>query len=408
MALSQARHETWQERRARPHTPIKAKKILAALRTPQAELARALGLAESTVTMILARDIWPSRIVPERLQQAIAVFLRERGATEEDIEVAFEKDDGPYQPRNSWQRPARPARTDAPIDDDIQLPENVMLSQQAKRHFTLFRDPFQDDVQSPDDVFLSEEHRYVREAMFMTAKHGGFLAVIGESGAGKSVLRRDLIDRIRREDHQIVCIQPRIIDKERLTAGAICDATIADISRERPHKSLEAKARQIERLLSGSSRAGNSHVLIIEEAHDLAVSTLKYLKRFYELEDGFRKLLSIILIGQPELKGKLDVQQNWEAREVIRRCEVAELHPLGGDLEGYLSLKLKRLNKRLEDVFEKDAFDAIRARLTHVRGAKEAIGMHYPLVVNNLVVKCLNLAADVGSAKVSGEIVRGA
>lgn len=407
MALSHARHETWQERRVRPHTPIKAKKILAEIRTPQAELARALGLAESTVTMMLTRDIWPSRIVPERLQQAIEVFLRERGATEEDIEVAFEKDDGPYQPRNSWQRPARPARTDAPIDDDIQLPENVMLSQQAKRHFTLFRDPFQDDVQSPDDVFLSEEHRYVREAMFMTAKHGGFLAVIGESGAGKSVMRRDLIDRIRREDQPIVCIQPRIIDKERLTAGAICDAVILDVSQERPYKSLEAKARQIERLLTGSGRAGNSHVLLIEEAHDLAVSTLKYLKRFYELEDGFRKLLSIILIGQPELKGKLDERQNWEAREVIRRCEIAELRPLGCDLEGYLSLKLKRLNKRLEDVFEKDSFDAIRARLTHIRGAKETIGMHYPLVVNNLVVKCLNLAADVGSAKVSGEIVRG-
>lgn len=406
MALSQPRNETWQERRVRPHTPIKAKKILAILRTPQAELARALGLAESTVTMMLTRDIWPSRIVPERLQQAIEVFLRERGATEEDIEVAFEKDDGPYQPRNSWQRSARPARTGAPIDDNIQLPEKVMLSQQAKRHFTLFRDPFQDDVQSPEDVFLSEGHRYVREAMFMTAKHGGFLAVIGESGAGKSVMRRDLIDRIRREEQPIACIQPRIIDKERLTAGAICDALILDVSQERPYKSLEAKARQIERLLTGSSRAGYSHVLMIEEAHDLAISTLKYLKRFYELEDGFRKLLSIILIGQPELKLKLDEGRNREAREVIRRCEIAELRPLGGDLEGYLALKLKRQNKRLEDIFEKDAFDAIRSELTFSLGAGDSVSMNYPLVVNNFVVRCLDKAARIGAEKVDGAIVR--
>ncbi|MCW9058736.1 MAG: AAA family ATPase [Gammaproteobacteria bacterium] len=407
MSLTQRKSTTWEERRGRPHTPLKAKKLLVVLRVPQVALARTLGLNESAVTLMLTRDIWPARQDTSQLREAFISFLRERGASEEDIEVAFEKDDGPYQPRTSWQSQTRTGRATAPIDDVIQLPENEMLTQNARRHFTLFRDPFQDDVQGPEDVFLSDEHRYVREAMFTTAKHGGFLAVIGESGAGKTVLRRDLIDRIRREEHPITCIQPRIIDKERLTAGSICDAIIADLSQERPRRSLEAKARQIEQLLTGSSRAGNNHVLLIEEAHDLAVPTLKYLKRFYELEDGFRKLLSIILIGQPELKGKLDERQNWQAREVIRRCEIAELLPLGGDLEGYLKLKLNRLNKGLDDVFEKDAFDAIRARLTHMRGAKEGIGMHYPLVVNNMVVKCLNLAAEVGSARVSSEIVRG-
>ena len=53
----------------------------------------------------------------------------------------------------------------------------------AKKHFSLFRDPFADDVQSHEDVFVSPDIRYVREAMFQTAKHGGFMAVAGESGA---------------------------------------------------------------------------------------------------------------------------------------------------------------------------------------------------------------------------------
>ncbi len=280
MSLTQRKSTTWEERRGRPHTPLKAKKLLVVLRVPQVALARTLGLNESAITLMLTRDIWPARQDTSQLREAFISFLRERGASEEDIEVAFEKDDGPYQPRTSWQSQTRTGRTTAPIDDVIQLPENEMLTQNARRHFTLFRDPFQDDVQGPEDVFLSDEHRYVREAMFTTAKHGGFLAVIGESGAGKTVLRRDLIDRIRREEHPITCIQPRIIDKERLTAGSICDAIIADLSQERPRRSLEAKARQIEHLLTGSSRAGNNHVLLIEEAHDLAVPTLKYLKRF--------------------------------------------------------------------------------------------------------------------------------
>ena len=406
MALHQLKIAPWQERRTRPYTPLKAKKLLNTLQTPQAALARELNLSDDTVSQILLRDLWPARTPERSLREDIITFLRKQGAAESDIEVAFEQDDGPYQPRDSWQRHTRPVRANAPIAEDFQLPENEMLTQQARRHFTLFRDPFQEDVQGAEDVFLSAEHRYVREAMYTTAKHGGFLAVIGESGAGKTVLRRDLLDRIRREQQPITCVQPRIIDKERLTAGAICDAIIADVSQERPRRSLEDKARQIERLLIGSSRAGNSHVLLIEEAHDLYVQTLKYLKRFYELEDGFRKLLSIILIGQPELKAKLDERQNWQAREVIRRCEIAELQPLDGELEGYLTLKMKRLNKRLEDIFEKDAFDAIRTRLTLVRGNKETIGFHYPLVVNNLVVKCMNLAAEVGAARISGDIVK--
>ena len=73
---------------------------------------------------------------------------------------------------------------------------------------------------------------------------------------------------------------------------------------------------------------GFAHVLIIEEAHDLSIATLKYLKRFWELEDGLKKLLSILLIGQTELAGKLDESKNYEAREIIRRMELLKIEPL--------------------------------------------------------------------------------
>ena len=283
-----------------------------------------------------------------------------------------------------------------------------MLSSAAKTHFKLFRDPFSDDVQSPEDIFLSAEQRYIREAMFATAKHGGFLAVIGESGAGKTVLRRDLIDRVQRESQPVIVIQPRLIDKGTLTAGSICEAIIDDMRPGTPvRRSLEGKARQVERALTESSRAGNAHALLIEEAHDLSVSTLKYLKRFWELEDGFKKLLSIILIGQPELKNKLNERMNYEAREVIRRCEVAELLPLDAHLEGYLALKFRRIGKELSDLCEADAYDAMRARLTQAaRNNSGAISMVYPLLINNLVTKALNLCAEIGAQKISADVVK--
>jgi len=146
-------------------------------------------------------------------------------------------------------------------------------------------------------------------------------------------------------------------------------------------------------------------VLIIEEAHDLSVPLLKFLKRFWELEDGFRKLIGIILIGQPELKLKLDERMNWEAREVIRRCELVELEPLGHDLEAYLSFKLKRVAKSLDDVFTSDALPAIERRLTQSNEAQQTVSLAYPLSVNNLVVRAMNLAATLGIPKVSAEVI---
>lgn len=239
--------------------------------------------------------------------------------------------------------------------------EVVMLTEKAKQHFMLAKSPFVDDVQAYEDVYLGTNQRYVRQAMWLAAKQSGFIAVVGESGAGKSVLRRELIDRIRREQANITVIQPQIIDKARLTAGAICDAIIEDISQERPMRTLEAKSRQIQRLLTGSARAGNSHVLLIEEAHDLNTHTLKYLKRFWELEDGFKRLLAIVLIGQPELKLRLSIQHNWDAREVIRRCEQIELQAMDvADINEYLQHKCTRIGTDLDSLLDGDVAASIK------------------------------------------------
>jgi len=295
-----------------------------------------------------------------------------------------------------------------PIDEENQLPENVMLTQRAKKHFRLFRDPFTDDMNSADDVFLSDGHRYVRETMFQAARDGRFMAVVGESGSGKSTLRRDLIARIEREGHDIVILQPQIIDKGRLTSGTLCEAIIEDMGREKARRSLEAKARQVQELLIGSSRAGNRHVLIIEEAHDLTIDTMKQLKRFWELEDGFRHLLGIILVGQPELQKLLDERTAWAAREVIRRCEVATLEPIDQCLADYVALKFARADRPVDSIVAEDTYEAIRAKLTLPRGAaKPPLSMVYPLNVNNLVRRAMNLAAEMGEPRVTGEIVQG-
>ena len=274
----------------------------------------------------------------------------------------------------------------------------VRISAAARRQFGLARpDPF--EVRGAEDVFLGASWRLAAESMAETAESGGMLAVIGESGAGKSTLRRYLTDRLRREGRPVRIVEPQTIDRSRLTAGSICDAIIEDLSAsERPRRTLEAKARQVRRVLSESARAGAAHVLMIEEAHDLALPTLKYLKRFWELEDGFTRLLGVVLLGQPEMKLTLDEGRAWEAREVIRRMEVVELEPLGplGPDELVEYLRGRGLDER---AVAPAAHAAILARLARrVRGGEMSLA--YPLAIANLMRAALNLAAEMGQPAV--------
>jgi type II secretory pathway predicted ATPase ExeA len=282
-----------------------------------------------------------------------------------------------------------------------------MLTLKAFRKFGITADPFTGDVARADDVYLTDGTRFIAEYLLQTAKTGGMAALVGESGSGKTTIRRYATGRMEREEQKVRVIAPRCIDKTRLTTSGICDAIIRDCSAEAPKRTLEGKARQIERILTNSSRAGYSHVLMIEEAHDLTVQTLKYLKRFWELEDGYKKLLSIVLIGQIEMKNKLDESKNWEAREVIRRIEVLELAPLGsgGEIAAYLDIKFKRLGKDRAAVIDDAGCEVLAARLRKQTRTEVVYSVAYPLLINNWCRKAMNLAAELGAELVDAEAV---
>ncbi|MCL7422534.1 MAG: AAA family ATPase [Methylobacter sp.] len=371
----------------------------------QAHLARELNLSAALVAQLLNHEKWPTSPDKTTLKGRITEVLADH-----DIAV----DAALFEPAPAVDAAA--AKNLLTLEVHDMLLRKQTLSPQAKKHFGLFRDPFQDDLNDAEDVFSSPSIRYVREYLWTTAKLGGFMAVVGESGAGKSTLRKDLEDRINREDAPIILIQPYVLGMEdndikgkTLKSAAIADAIIRTVApNEKPFSSMEAKSRQLHRILKDSRRAGFAHCLVIEEAHALSVPTLKHLKRFLELEDGFKKLLSIVLIGQTELKTKLN-ERSPEVREVVQRCELVELDPLDAHVDEYLRFKLRRVGSDLDAVFDKDAMDGIRARLIFAKASKtnrETISLMYPLMVNNLVTAALNQAAQLGFAKVSGDLIR--
>ncbi|KFK92751.1 MULTISPECIES: ExeA family protein [unclassified Serratia (in: enterobacteria)] len=387
------------------------KQQLQAHQLTQSAVAVAVGISEAALAQIVNHNQWP-RQHADAVRQRITAFLAQKGI---DTTGSFDEVQA-----DAVQPVDTRTITDTSLTDKE---ENMLLKKQVllpdtRKHFGIFRNPFDEAaMQSTEDVFLTPESRYVRESMYQTAKYGGFIAVHGESGSGKSTLRRDLIDRINREHAPIVVIEPYVLameDNDRtgktLKAASIAEAILSTIAPlERLKSAPEARFRQLHRILKESARVGHSHVLIIEEAHCLPVPTLKHLKRFFELEDGFKKLISIILIGQPELQQKLS-ERSQEVREVVQRCELVRLDPLDAHLDAFLAHKFTRAGVEMDKVLAPSAVDAVRERLSLRRkngnSAVETVSLLYPLAIGNLVTAAMNLAAENDIPIVDANIIR--
>ncbi|WGK68381.1 AAA family ATPase [Candidatus Haliotispira prima] len=283
-----------------------------------------------------------------------------------------------------------------------------MIAKSVLEHFKLKQNPFEGDIRGDRDILLTQQNRYLPDYMQQTMKLGGMVALVGEVGAGKSTLRRLAMSRLEADGVKVKVIMPRTFDKSRLTASGICTAILDDLKcPEARCRTLEGQARQVERLLIESQKAGNHHVLLIEEAHDLSRQTLKYLKRFWEMEHGYDKLLSILLVGQNELHTRLDLSSNWDAREVIQRLEVLEVQALQNaeELREYLELKLSRVGATACQVFDAGAYAALFGRLVCQQGQR-IVSEAYPLRVNRLVADTLRLAVRNEEDRVYADTVR--
>ncbi|ELI0559709.1 AAA family ATPase [Salmonella enterica] len=380
------------------------KQQLQHLQIDQREIAGMLGISEAAVAQLVNHGRWPRRKT-EQLRKRITELLASR-----NVDTTHSFDEVRQQATTLTQ-----VQPTTETEDNMLLKKQT-LSQKARKAFNLFRNPFDDTaIQSADDVFTTPDIRYVREAMYQTATHGGMLAIWGESGSGKSTLRRDLIDRLQRENSNIIAIEPYVLameDNDRtgktLKAASIAEAILRAVSGERPKQSPEARFAQVHQALKDSADgdSSNSHVLIIEEAHSLPIPTLKHLKRFLELESGFKRLLSIILIGQQELYDKLS-ERRASVREVVQRCELVQLEPLNNDLEAFLAFKLTRAGKKPEEVLDASAIPAIVSRMTTRDNKGNVVSsILYPLAVGNLMIAAMNAAAEIGVPVVNGDIIK--
>jgi len=414
----------------------------------QAWLARELRLSSAAVNVLIRKNTYPALIANHEVRSLIRDALRGRGVAESDLADLFlesdaQEDCAPAKPQQGdfpllWEvlekvrgtskkevttprsSAAPSGTTSQPLEVESEmLLRKQTLSEAARRKFAIFRDPF-DEPQQASEVFLSRASRVVREAMWQTAiGNTNFLAVVGESGAGKSTLREELAERLRAESRPVVLIAPYVLGMEEndkkgrcLRSDHIAEAILHAVAGgDTPKRSPEARFRQLHEALIASSRMGMQHLLVIEEAHGLALPTLKHLKRFLELKDGMRRLISVLLLGQPELREKLD-ERRAAVREVAQRCQIVTLPPLDASLGDYLAHRFASAGLDLAAIVEPTAVDALMQALTITQrhgsgpGDTQVISLTHPLVANNLLTAAINQAASLGAPRVTAELVR--
>lgn len=366
-----------------------------------AAMARALDMHRPTLSQIINHGRWPT-YRRAQLHTRITAWLADAGLPGTKKAPKRSNAPGPVVPP-----------TEESKETDPMLLRKASLSPAARQHFKLTRDPFT-ECREPADVYLSPDARYVREAMWGTVRHGGFLGVIGESGAGKTTLREELIERIERDEPSVIVCQPYVLAMEEkdtvgktLRSHHIAECIVRNVAPLAPLRSSpDARFHQLHQVLRESARSGMRHTLLIEEAHCLPIPTLKHLKRYLELKDGMRSLLSIILIGQPELALQLD-GRNPQVREVAQRMELVHLAPLDQQLPDYLRHRFARVGVNLAEVIDSGGLDAIRAWLTPGDQQQRGGSLLYPLAVHNALASAMNAAAALGAPKVTRDIVAG-
>ena len=357
------------------------------------QLADIAGVGASTVYNILKKKSLP----PKKFAQIYENLCKHFAENEEILAILHNV--------NKLQEEAQRENEEEPM---ILRKQN--LSQAAKIHFSLIKNPLA-DPRTPDELYFNKRSRFIRECLLDAAMNGNFLALVGESGRGKSTLRMELIENLKRSDKPVIVIEPYTLSmfhdskQGTLKTRHLLESILQTLA---PSDSIPTSpqilAKRVHKKLLESHNAGFRHCLIIEEAHDMSTNTLKALKRFWELSDGMERLLSIILIGQPELSRILGTNAT-EVREVVQRCDVVELGIID-DIEEFLAFKFKKAKLDVLDFFEKEALQAISEKLHIAQNKKgEGVFYSYPLAIVNLATASLNKTAELGFERVNADIV---
>lgn len=166
---------------------------------------------------------------------------------------------------------------------------------------------------NPEYLYMSERHKEaLAHLLFGLNETGGFVLLTGEVGTGKTTVSRCLLSQIPDNTQIAFILNPTLTEWELL--ATVCDEF--NINYDAEKASIKTLTDAIKLFLQQQHELNNKCLLIIDEAQHLRPEVLEQLRLLTNLETNTKKLLQVILIGQPELQALLKRQ---ELRQLAQR-----------------------------------------------------------------------------------------
>ncbi len=195
-------------------------------------------------------------------------------------------------------------------------------------HFGLTQEAFS-IAPDPRYLFMSERHREaLAHLLYGLGGGGGFVLLTGDIGAGKTTVCRCFLDQVPAHCNVAYIFNPKLTAGELLQA--VCDEFHVAVQPSAGSAAPSAKdcIDPLNAFLLRTHAAGQSNVLVIDEAQNLSADVLEQLRLLTNLETNERKLLQIVLIGQPELRTMLRAPELEQlAQRVVARFHLGALSP---------------------------------------------------------------------------------
>ncbi len=253
-----------------------------------------------------------------------------------------------------------------------------------KDFFGLRANPFNVNP-DPRYLFLT---RHTEEALacltYGIQSRKGFVLLTGEVGTGKTTLINKLLEWLRLQQ-----VATAFVFNSRLTTTQFLDYMMADFGVPCESKAKSQVLLRLYNWLLERYRAGETAVLIVDEAQNLTDKVLEEIRMLTNLETFTEKLLQIILVGQPELEQKLKQPQLRQLRQ--RLTLRARTHPLSQEeTKSYVEQRLRIAGSNGQPIFDPEALIAIHRYSTGI-----------PRVINLLCEHCL-VSAFIDQQKTIG------
>lgn len=240
---------------------------------------------------------------------------------------------------------------------------------------------------TPDTQFFLNQHshRAALNTLLVSLKHSeGFIKVVGEVGTGKTMLSRILLSRLG-ADFVTAYIPNPYLTPEELKGFVAQEIGVAKTDHVPAHELMSS----IYRKLASIVRSGKQVVLVVDEAQTMPKETLECLRLLTNLETEKRKLLQVVIIGQPELDVLL---ARKDLRQLKQRIVFSEyLKPLTvGSCEHYIRHRLEQAGNQNPGLFTRSALKLV---------ARGAGGI--PRLVNILCHKAMLCAYGKGHGQIT-------